>query len=111
MNEEQIKALDFNEYIRLFNEGQLIANISRLRESYTAKIYSNLLLINEVIELCKTYEQEECDRHPKGYCDKIDLNDVLALIETKTNKKTEYIKVFRHEDMCSIVNNYVFLLK
>ena len=111
MNEEQIKALDFNEYIRLFNEGQLIANISRLRESYTAKQNGNLVLINEVIQLCKTYEEDECRQHPNWYCGKVTLDDVLLLVETKTHKKTEYVKKFTKEGTCDIINNYIFLLK
>jgi len=111
MNEEELKRMDFNTYVKFFNEGELIANISTLKTSYTAKKYNDLVLIIENIALCKTYEEDECHQYPEWYCRNIKLDDILALIETKIHKKTEYVKVFSHEDMCSITNDYVFLLK
>ena len=111
MNEEELKKLEFNEYIQLFNEGKMIYETTRLKESYTVKLFRNLLLIKEVLSLCITYEEDYCKEHPKYYCTRIDLNDILTLIETKLNKKAIYIKNFNREDMCSIINDYVFLLK
>jgi len=111
MNEEELRKLEFNEYIQIFNEGKTLYNITRLKESYMIKLFKNILLVNEILSLCSSYEEEECKRHPNWYCSRVDLNDILTLIEEKLNKKAIYVKKFNHEDMCSITNNYIFLLK
>jgi len=111
MSEKELKGLEFNEYVKIFNEGETILNTNKLRESYIAKRNGNLLLINETLLLCKTYEKNECLQHVNGYCSKIDLNDILDIIETKLKKKVEYVKRFHFENICSITNDYVFLLK
>ena len=111
MNENTLKEISYNEYINLFRKGELILNINRLKESYTVKKNGNLVLIFENINLCITYEKDYCTEQPKYYCNRIDLNEVLNMIETKLKKKLEYIKKFEFQNMCNITNDYIFLLK
>ena len=111
MNVESLREINFNEYIDFFNKGETIYSTTRLKQSYTAKLYNNLLLVNEIIELCKTYEENECKQHPSWYCGRVTLDDVLIFAETKTHKKVEFVKKFTKEDICNIINNYIFLLK
>ena len=111
MSEEVIRKLSFNEYVEMFSKGKMIYSTTRLKQSYTAKVFQNLLLINEVLSLCVTYEEDYCKERPEWYCSRINLDDILTVIETKTKKKTEYVKKFTKEDICNVINNYIFLLK